>query len=85
MGSAVAQEMAELYGLDDEAQVTPWYCPMCDVSVTNDMAYLDHINGVKHLKKIGYSMRVRYVPTHNCSSDFPKQDVMSSFPSSPLA
>jgi hypothetical protein len=61
MGAAVAHEMAELYGLDDEAQVSPWYCPICDVSVTNDMAYLDHINGVKHLKKIGYSMRVRYV------------------------
>jgi len=42
---------------EDAKMRTPWYCPFCDVSVTNDDAYLDHINGKRHQKTMGYSMR----------------------------
>jgi hypothetical protein len=45
--------------MDEIQQESPWYCPHCDISVTNDMAYLNHINGKRHLRTLGYSSRVR--------------------------
>lgn len=39
-------------------QETPWYCPHCDVSVTSDLAYIEHINGRRHVHKLGFSMKV---------------------------
>ena len=38
---------------------SPWYCPHCQVSVSNDHAWLDHINGKAHHKKLGFSMRLK--------------------------
>lgn len=45
--------------MDEIREASPWYCPHCDVSVTNNLAYLDHLNGKRHLKTLGYSTRVR--------------------------
>ena len=45
--------------MNEIRQVSPWYCPHCDISVTNNMAYLHHINGKRHLRTLGYSSRVR--------------------------
>ncbi|KAJ1471754.1 hypothetical protein T484DRAFT_1842862 [Baffinella frigidus] len=44
-------------GAGEKWQETPWYCEVCDVSATNDMMWLDHVNGIKHNKMLGYSMR----------------------------
>jgi hypothetical protein len=62
--------MAILAGRDDEEESSsfpwseeevrsPWYCPHCQVSVNNDHAWLDHINGKAHHKKLGFSMRLK--------------------------
>jgi U4/U6.U5 tri-snRNP component SNU23 len=36
-----------------------WYCKVCDCYLKDSMTYLDHINGRKHQRKLGYSMRVQ--------------------------
>lgn len=43
----------------EEEHRSSWYCPHCRVSVNNDLAWLDHINGKAHHKKLGFSMRVK--------------------------
>ncbi|KAG6964723.1 hypothetical protein JG687_00005796 [Phytophthora cactorum] len=35
-----------------------YYCEVCECGLKDSVAYLDHINGKKHLRKLGYSMRV---------------------------
>jgi U4/U6.U5 tri-snRNP component SNU23 len=35
-----------------------WHCKVCDCYLKDSHTYLDHINGRKHQKKLGYSMRV---------------------------
>lgn len=35
-----------------------WHCSVCDCFLKDSMTYLDHINGRKHQRKLGYSMRV---------------------------
>ena len=42
---------------EEEEGRTPWYCEHCKVSVNNDDAWLEHINGKAHLKTLGFSMR----------------------------
>lgn len=36
-----------------------WRCTVCNCMLKDSHAYLDHINGRKHLKKLGFSMRVK--------------------------
>ena len=59
-GSKEVTDEEVLEGVQRQQGETPWYCPHCDVSLTNDIAYLDHINGKKHLKRLGFSTRVRF-------------------------
>mmetsp|Transcript_108175 Transcript_108175/g.312614 ORF Transcript_108175/g.312614 Transcript_108175/m.312614 type:complete len:291 (+) Transcript_108175:19-891(+) len=35
-----------------------WHCRVCDCFLRDSHTYLDHINGRKHQKNLGYSMRV---------------------------
>ncbi|GMH99072.1 hypothetical protein TrST_g8326 [Triparma strigata] len=35
-----------------------WHCKVCDCYLKDSMTYLDHINGKKHQRNLGYSMRV---------------------------
>lgn len=35
-----------------------WKCTVCNCMLKDSNAYLDHINGRRHLKKLGFSMRV---------------------------
>ncbi|KAG7354390.1 hypothetical protein IV203_003746 [Nitzschia inconspicua] len=35
-----------------------WHCRVCDCFLRDSHAYLDHINGRKHQRNLGYSMRV---------------------------
>jgi len=36
-----------------------WHCKICDCSLKDSLTYLDHINGRKHQRYLGYSMRVK--------------------------
>ena len=35
-----------------------WHCKVCDCFLKDSHTYLDHINGRKHQRNLGYSMRV---------------------------
>lgn len=35
-----------------------WHCSVCDCFLKDSLTYLDHINGRKHQRKLGFSMRV---------------------------
>lgn len=35
-----------------------WHCKVCDCFLKDSHTYLDHINGKKHQRKLGFSMRV---------------------------
>ena len=35
-----------------------WYCRVCDCFLKDSLTYLDHINGRKHQRALGYSMRI---------------------------
>lgn len=35
-----------------------WHCKVCDCFLRDSLTYLDHINGRKHQRNLGYSMRV---------------------------
>lgn len=35
-----------------------WHCSVCDCFLKDSHTYLDHINGRKHQRKLGFSMRV---------------------------
>jgi U4/U6.U5 tri-snRNP component SNU23 len=35
-----------------------WHCKVCDCFLKDSHTYLDHINGRKHQRKLGYSMRI---------------------------
>ena len=49
-------------GIDKDTAVTKsgvgWHCRVCDCFLRDSHAYLDHINGRKHQRNLGYSMRV---------------------------
>ena len=36
-----------------------WHCKVCDCFLKDSHTYLDHINGRKHQRKLGYSMHVQ--------------------------
>ena len=35
-----------------------WFCEICQSSFKDSMGYLSHVNGKRHQRRLGYSMRV---------------------------
>lgn len=60
--ATVRSQVAEASGIDKDTAVTKsgvgWHCRVCDCFLRDSHAYLDHINGRKHQRNLGYSMRV---------------------------
>mmetsp|Transcript_1461 Transcript_1461/g.3232 ORF Transcript_1461/g.3232 Transcript_1461/m.3232 type:complete len:289 (+) Transcript_1461:60-926(+) len=61
--AATTKSIANDGGLvDKDSAVTKsgigWHCKVCDCFLKDSLAYLDHINGRKHQRNLGYSMRV---------------------------
>mmetsp|Transcript_8912 Transcript_8912/g.15736 ORF Transcript_8912/g.15736 Transcript_8912/m.15736 type:complete len:325 (-) Transcript_8912:131-1105(-) len=44
-----------------------WHCRVCDCFLKDSLTYLDHINGRKHQRFLGYSMRVEKSTTDEVS------------------
>ncbi|KAL9182515.1 hypothetical protein ACHAXT_013167 [Thalassiosira profunda] len=44
-----------------------WHCRVCDCFLKDSLTYLDHINGRKHQRHLGYSMRVEKSTTEEVS------------------
>jgi U4/U6.U5 tri-snRNP component SNU23 len=45
-----------------------WYCKVCDCYLKDSLTYLDHINGRKHQRALGYSMRTEKSTKQEVSS-----------------
>lgn len=45
-----------------------WYCKVCDCYLKDSLTYLDHINGRKHQRALGYSMRTEKSTTEQVSN-----------------
>ena len=45
-------------GVSKSATGVGWHCKVCDCFLKDSHTYLDHINGRKHQRNLGYSMRV---------------------------
>lgn len=46
-------------GVTKNASGVGWYCKVCDCTLKDSLSYLDHINGRKHQRALGYSMRAK--------------------------
>ena len=44
-------------GVTKRAGGAGWFCKVCDCILKDSLTYLDHINGRKHQRALGYSMR----------------------------
>ncbi|OQR81372.1 hypothetical protein THRCLA_23390, partial [Thraustotheca clavata] len=40
---------------------TGFFCEVCEVTLKDSVSYVDHINGKRHLRRLGFSMRVEKV------------------------
>ena len=45
-----------------------WHCNVCDCYLKDSLTYLDHINGKKHQRALGYSMRTEKSTTNDVSN-----------------
>uniref|UniRef100_A0A7S2UJC7 U1-type domain-containing protein n=1 Tax=Attheya septentrionalis TaxID=420275 RepID=A0A7S2UJC7_9STRA len=45
-------------GVSQSSTGVGWHCRVCDCYLKDSLTYLDHINGRKHQRALGYSMRV---------------------------
>ena len=44
-----------------QKKATGWYCDVCECLLRDSASYLDHVNGKKHQRALGYAMRVERV------------------------
>ena len=58
--SAEAATTTSTGGISDGVTKTGvgWHCKVCDCFLKDSHTYLDHINGRKHQRNLGYSMRI---------------------------
>ena len=50
-----------LMNAEIQKKATGWYCDVCECLLRDSASYLDHVNGKKHQRKLGYSMRTQRV------------------------
>ena len=55
-------------GVSKVASGVGWYCKVCDCYLKDSLAYLDHINGRKHQRALGFSMRTAKSTTEDVTS-----------------
>jgi U4/U6.U5 tri-snRNP component SNU23 len=48
----------QVVGANSETGTGGFFCELCDVTLKDSMTYLNHINGEKHLAKMGMSLEV---------------------------
>ncbi|CCI48475.1 unnamed protein product [Albugo candida] len=41
-----------------QSSAAGYHCDVCECTLKDSVAYLDHVNGKKHLRRLGFSMRV---------------------------
>jgi U4/U6.U5 tri-snRNP component SNU23 len=58
VGSAEGGTVSITDGVTKSSTGVGWHCKVCDCYLKDSMTYLDHINGRKHQRYLGYSMRV---------------------------
>mmetsp|Transcript_17541 Transcript_17541/g.27322 ORF Transcript_17541/g.27322 Transcript_17541/m.27322 type:complete len:254 (-) Transcript_17541:58-819(-) len=56
--SAEAAAVSKTDGVTKSSTGVGWHCRVCDCFLKDSLTYLDHINGRKHQRALGYSMRV---------------------------
>lgn len=56
--SAEAAALNKTDGVTKSSTGVGWHCRVCDCFLKDSLTYLDHINGRKHQRALGYSMRV---------------------------
>ncbi len=64
-----------------------WYCRVCDCTLMDSSAYLDHINGKKHQRALGFSMRVEQSSTQTVLSkleELKRKKLQGTKPAEPL-
>jgi U4/U6.U5 tri-snRNP component SNU23 len=54
-------------GVSKCADGVGWHCRVCDCFLKDSLTYLDHINGRKHQRYLGYTMRVEKSTTTEVS------------------
>jgi U4/U6.U5 tri-snRNP component SNU23 len=54
-------------GVSKCADGVGWHCRVCDCFLKDSLTYLDHINGKKHQRYLGYTMRVEKSTTEEVS------------------
>jgi U4/U6.U5 tri-snRNP component SNU23 len=52
------------------SQAGGFFCEVCDCVVKDSINYLDHINGKKHQKNMGFSMKVQRSTLEECEARF---------------
>lgn len=57
-GGAEGGSVSITDGVTKSSTGVGWHCKVCDCYLKDSMTYLDHINGRKHQRYLGYSMRV---------------------------
>ena len=48
-----------LMNAEIQKKATGWYCDVCECLLRDSASYPDHVNGKKHQRKLGYSMRTQ--------------------------